>query len=123
MKLSIVIPAHNEAESLPETIRQIASVFDATDVEYEIFVVDDNSTDNTVEVLAQHSTEFPMLRFLTNEGPNGFGHAVRLGLSRFSGDCVAIMMADLSDSPNDLLRFYRKMIAGNYVCVFGSRVI
>ena len=43
------------------------------------------------------------------EGPGGFGYAVRCGLENFNGDRVAIMMADLSDTPEDLVRFHRKM--------------
>ena len=62
----------------------------------------------------------PTLRIETNTGPNGFGYAVRYGLERFTGDCVALMMADLSDSPEDLIKFYTKLIEG-YDCVFGSR--
>jgi dolichol-phosphate mannosyltransferase len=56
----------------------------------------------------------------TNAGPNGFGYAIRYGLERFSGDCVAIVMADLSDSPADLVAFYNKMKEG-FDCVFGTR--
>jgi dolichol-phosphate mannosyltransferase len=59
----------------------------------------------------------------TNHGPNGFGYAIRYGLERFSGDCVAVMMSDLSDDPADLVVFYRKMVAENLDCVFGSRFI
>ncbi|MGI4761906.1 MAG: glycosyltransferase [Janthinobacterium lividum] len=57
---------------------------------------------------------------MTNPGPNGFGYAVRYGLKRCQGDCVAVMMADLSDDPVDLVRFYHKLLEG-YNCVFGSR--
>jgi dolichol-phosphate mannosyltransferase len=61
------------------------------------------------------------LRWVTNPGPNGFGYAVRKGLENFEGDCAAIMMADLSDSPQDLVLFYKTMCEGNYDAVFGSR--
>jgi dolichol-phosphate mannosyltransferase len=74
-------------------------------------------------VLEELSKKYPSLRYETNAGPNGFGYAVRYGLERFSGDCVAIMMGDLSDSPYDLIKFYTTMIEGNYDCVFGSRFI
>jgi dolichol-phosphate mannosyltransferase len=65
----------------------------------------------------------PTLVVHTNLGPNGFGYAIRYGLERFQGDCVAIMMSDLSDDPADLVAFYRKMVAENLDCVFGSRFI
>lgn len=121
MKLSIVIPAYNEEESIAETIDQIEEAFSKVNIDHEIFVVDDNSKDNTIQVLETLAQKYPSLKYETNLGPNGFGYAVRYGLERYSGDCVAIMMADLSDSPYDLIRFYTKMVEGNYDCVFGSR--
>ena len=123
MKLSIVIPAYNEEESITETIDQIEEAFALVNIEHEIFVVNDNSKDNTIEVLEALAKKYPSLKYETNLGLNGFGYAVRYGLERFSGDCVAVMMADLSDSPYDLIRYYTKMVEGNYDCVFGSRFI
>ena len=121
MKLSVVIPAYNESESIPETIGQLHDALEAAQIDFEIFVVNDNSKDNTAEVLEGLKAHYPRLTYQTNHGPNGFGYAVRYGLERFSGDCVAIMMADLSDSPADLIKFYRTLVEGGYDCVFGSR--
>jgi dolichol-phosphate mannosyltransferase len=121
VKLSIVIPAYNEAESIGETIEELVSVLSQKQLAYEILVVNDNSKDNTLEVLETLKLKYPSLNYVTNAGPNGFGYAVRFGLERFSGDCVAVMMADLSDSPHDLVKFYDTMLAGDYDCVFGSR--
>lgn len=123
MKLSIVIPAYNEEESITETIDQIEEAFSKVNIDHEIFVVNDNSKDNTLKVLETLAAKYPSLKYETNLGPNGFGYAVRYGLERFSGDCVAVMMADLSDSPYDLIRYYTTMVEGNYDCVFGSRFI
>jgi dolichol-phosphate mannosyltransferase len=123
MKLSIVIPAHNEEDSITETIDQIVNVLEQEKLEFEIFVVDDNSTDNTAIVLDQLCQRHTALKYETNTGPNGYGYAVRYGLDKYTGDCVAVMMADLSDSPHDLVRFYKTMTVGNYDCVFGNRFI
>jgi dolichol-phosphate mannosyltransferase len=123
MKLSIVIPAYNEEESITETIDQIEEAFSKVSIDHEIFIVNDNSKDNTLQVLEQLAQKYPSLKYETNLGPNGFGYAVRYGLERYSGDCVAVMMADLSDSPYDLIRYYTTMVEGNYDCVFGSRFI
>jgi len=60
------------------------------------------------------------LRYITNTFPNGFGYAVRKGPGNFSGDCIALMIADLSDSPEDLFKFYHTMVQSDYYCVFGS---
>lgn len=121
MKLSVVIPAYNESESIIETIDELVSVLNTRELDYEILVVNDNSKDNTLEVLESLKNKYSRLNYITNLGPNGFGYAVRYGLERFTGDCVAVMMADLSDSPHDLLKFYDTMLIGNYDCVFGSR--
>jgi dolichol-phosphate mannosyltransferase len=121
MKLSIVIPAYNEEESIAATIDQIEEAFSQVAIDHEIVVVNDNSKDNTAHVLEELSKKYPAVTYVTNLGPNGFGYAVRYGLERYSGDCVAVMMADLSDSPYDLIRYYNTMVEGNYDCVFGSR--
>jgi len=123
MKLSIVIPAYNEEESITETIDKIEEAFSKVKIDHEIFVVNDNSKDKTIDVLQELAKKYPALKYETNAGPNGFGYAVRYGLERFTGDCVAVMMADLSDSPYDLIKFYTTMIEGDYDCVFGSRFI
>lgn len=123
MKLSIVMPAYNEEESISETIEQIEEAFSKVNIEHEIFIVNDNSKDGTLQVLETLASKYPAVKYETNLGPNGFGYAVRYGLERFSGDCVAVMMADLSDSPYDLIRYYTTMVEGNYDCVFGSRFI
>jgi len=120
MKLSVVIPAYNEEESITETVTTLYNKLREEQVPHEIVVVNDNSKDNTLQVLENLKNSIDTLVIYTNVGPNGFGFAVRYGLERFSGDCVAVMMADLSDSPADLVKFYRKMLEG-YDCVFGSR--
>lgn len=122
MKLSIVIPAYNESESITETLTSLFNKLVEENIDHEILVVNDNSKDNTLEVLTALQNTIITLTVMTNKGPNGFGYAVRYGLERYSGDCVAVMMADLSDSPDDLVLFYRKLGEG-YDCVFGSRWI
>jgi dolichol-phosphate mannosyltransferase len=122
MVLSIVIPAYNEEDSVSQTVEVLYEVLVKAAVPHEIIVVNDNSKDSTLAVLQGLAKNIPTLQIYNNSGPNGFGYAVRYGLERFKGDCVAIMMADLSDSPEDLLKYYAKMQEG-YDCVFGSRFI
>lgn len=121
MKLSVVLPAYNEEESLPGTLRTLYAKLVEEQIDHEIVVTNDNSKDNTEGILRQLQLEIPTLTYYTNPGPNGFGYAVRYGLERFTGDCVAVMMADMSDDPNDLVKFYRTMVEGDYDAVFGSR--
>ncbi|CAH0997203.1 Undecaprenyl-phosphate mannosyltransferase [Emticicia aquatica] len=123
MKLSVVIPAYNEEESISETLRSLYTTLKKYDIPHEIWVTNDNSKDNTLGVLQDLQKEIPTLVFETNKGPNGFGYAVRYGLERFSGDCVAVFMADMSDDPEDLVKYYHTMIEQNVDAVFGSRWI
>lgn len=122
MKLSVVIPAYNEAESISATVNTLYNKLIMEGINnHQILVVNDNSKDNTLAVLTNLKNTVPTLDILTNTGPNGFGYAVRKGLDNYSGDCVAIVMADLSDSADDLVRFYNAMIQNNVDCVFGTR--
>ncbi len=123
MKLSIVLPAYNEEGSIEETLRTLHAKLQEEQIDHEIVVVNDNSKDNTLALLTSIQETMPSLVVHTNHGPNGFGYAIRYGLERFQGDCVAIMMSDLSDDPADLVAFYRKMVDENLDCVFGSRFI
>lgn len=121
-KFSIIIPAHNEAKALPPTIDAILHEFASRPVELEILVINDNSSDDTEKVLSELTTQHPQVRSLNNHPPHGFGHAVRRGLENFTGDAVAIVMADGSDLPHDILVYYHRLDEGAQ-CAFGSRFI
>ena len=121
MRLSVLIPAHNEASCITATVQQLFAELDRQGIEHEILVVNDHSTDQTEEVLRELIPAVPTLRYLNNSGARGLGLAVRLGLESFSGDAVALYMADGSDDPGDLVRFFKKMQSDNADCVFGTR--
>jgi dolichol-phosphate mannosyltransferase len=120
VKVSIVVPAHNEAEVIAPTIGSIAAALDAAGRDYEVIVVDDASTDGTAAVVAALAERNPRIRCIRSHYANGFGFAVRAGLERFDGDAVAIMMGDGSDDPRDMLRYF-DLIDEGYDCAFGSR--
>lgn len=120
MKLSIVIPARDEAGAIAETIDGARSALAEYGIDYEIVVVDDGSVDGTGERVAAASAADPRVRVIQSPYRHGFGLAVRAGLEAYSGDAVAIMMADGSDHPVDLVRYYRLLESG-YDCAFGSR--
>jgi dolichol-phosphate mannosyltransferase len=120
--LSIVIPAYNEEDCIESTTHLISERLERDKIDYEILVVNDNSKDNTEAVLQKINQENPRIRYINNYYPNGFGFAVRCGLENFSGDAVAVVMADNSDSPDNMVDYYYKLQEG-YDCVFGSRFI
>ncbi|MEA5536458.1 glycosyltransferase [Crocosphaera sp. XPORK-15E] len=121
-KFSIVIPAYNEEGCIVSTVTLISQTLEKVGISYEILVVNDNSRDRTEELLQQLNAQNPKVRYINNYYPNGFGFAVRCGLENFSGDAVAIVMADNSDSPENMIDYYQKLQEG-YDCVFGSRFI
>jgi len=123
MKLNVVIPAYNEEGSISQTLEELLKILKIEIKDFEILVVNDNSKDSTLDILKEWSEKESCVRYRTNDGPNGFGCAVRCGVENASGDCVAIMMADLSDDPEDLVKYYRIMIEKEVDCVFGSRFI
>ena len=119
-QLSIVMPAYNEEGSIVSTVEAIVEVLSAERIAHEILIVNDNSRDRTESLLHELSDRYQSVRYLNNYYPNGFGFAVRCGLENFAGDAVAIVMADCSDRPEDIVRYFYKLQEG-YDCVFGSR--
>jgi dolichol-phosphate mannosyltransferase len=119
--LSVVIPAHNEEGHIAATVQSLARALREAGIAYEILVVNDNSSDGTERILATLSAAGIGMRYMNNQQPHGFGFAVRRGLAEFRGEAVAIVMADGSDDPADVIAFYRKL--GKNDCVFGSRFI
>jgi dolichol-phosphate mannosyltransferase len=120
--LSVVIPARDEEGSVGTTVEHLHATLQARGIPHEILVVNDGSSDGTLALLQGLQPRIPVLQPLNNEGPNGFGNAIVCGLNHMRGDAVAIMMADESDSPDDLVRYWDKLNEG-YECVFGSRFI
>jgi dolichol-phosphate mannosyltransferase len=120
MKLSIIIPAHNEEEAVRGTVEHLYATLSAEGIPFEILIINDHSTDGTEREIAQLARQLPGVRWVNNRRPGGFGRAIQTGLTRFEGDAVCIVMADASDDPGDVVTYYRKLEDG-YECVFGSR--
>jgi dolichol-phosphate mannosyltransferase len=122
MKLSVVIPARGEESSVEETVRSTADALEREGIDYELIVVDDHSTDSTASIVDRISAEIPRVRCIRSTYEPGFGFAIRTGLDEYTGDAVAVMMADGSDHPADLVRYHHELEEG-WECVFGSRFI
>src|SRR5690348_4399533 len=89
MKLSIVIPARNEAGCIQATVTGLRDTLDSAGIsDLEILVVDDGSTDGTYEVVKAEEARDPRIRVIRNNGKHGFGRAVIYGLNEFTGDAV-----------------------------------
>ncbi|MBA4317468.1 MAG: hypothetical protein C0412_03620 [Flavobacterium sp.] len=122
MLLSVIIPAHNEQESIKNTVEEIISEISKEKINYEIVIVNDNSTDSTQQVVEKLAEKNPNIIVVHRIESAGFGGAVKDGLNTATGDCIVICMGDASDDPKDIVKYYRKIEDG-YDCVFGSRFI
>jgi len=118
--ISVVIPARNEEKNIGETVKAIQSEFKKHNLEHEILVVDDGSTDKTDKVVCDLAKQDRGVYLINNNEPFGFGNAIKKGLDQFKGDYVIITMADSSDNPEDMVRYVKEMQNG-YDCCFGSR--
>lgn len=119
MKLSVLIPVRNEEEGIEDVVRDLEQCLMWTP--HETVIVNDHSTDNTTEVLDRLRREYAAVRVFWNIYEPGIGNALRRAFKMSVGDCVAPFMGDGSDSGEDLVRFYNRLMDGDVDCVFGDR--
>ena len=122
MKFSVVIPARDEEGSIADALAGVSAALEGDGIDYEILVIDDASEDRTAEIVRSIAAGNRRVVYHRSHNPPGFGMAIRAGLERFTGDAVAIFMADSSDDPNDLCRYYEVLEEGSD-CAFGSRFV
>ena len=123
MRLSVLIPAKNEAANIGKTVQDLFRILSQNECSHEILVVNDHSEDQTKLVLNHLKSTVPTLRLVNNGYRGRFGNAIRYGLEQFEGDAVAIVMADGAEDPNDVLKCFQIMEEQGFDCVFGSRFI
>lgn len=116
-KLSVVMPAYNERNTVVESIRRVREV--DLPLEREIVVIDDGSTDGTPEILDQ--LEDSTVRVFHQDRNQGKGAAIRRGFAEATGDIVVVQDADLEYDPRDWVAMLRPMLEGQSRVVYGSR--
>lgn len=119
MKLSVIVPAHNEEENIVEVINKIE---DSLRLPYELVVVDDHSTDRTSELVQALAKKYPNLKLVANKLNTGFANALRAGFANAAGEVIIPVMADLCDDLSTIDKLFAKINQG-YDVVCASRYI
>jgi len=112
-RISVVVPAHNEARNLPYVLPLIP------DWVHEVILVNDHSTDDTAEVARE---VLPTIRVVNTQHRRGKGVALQTGFAAATGDIIVMMDADGSSDPREMPRFIEVLLAGAYFAK-GSRFI
>ncbi|MDP2044393.1 MAG: glycosyltransferase family 2 protein, partial [Candidatus Omnitrophota bacterium] len=117
MKLSIIIPVYNEEATIGEIIHRVKKI----NLEKEIIIVDDGSTDGTREIL--HKLSHQDIKIIRHHYNRGKGAAIRTALNYASGDIVIIQDADLETDPRDYYKLIQPIVEGKAEVVYGSRFL
>lgn len=120
MSLSIIIPCKNEEKIIFKTFQKIIKIIKKKIKKFEIILIDDFSDDGTINILNKISKRNKNITVIKNK-VKGLGSAVDVGIKFSKFKYVAIMMADLSDDPYDLIKYYSEISNNNLDAVFGSR--
>ncbi|MDK2971218.1 MAG: hypothetical protein PWP23_973 [Candidatus Sumerlaeota bacterium] len=119
MKVSIIIPIYNERDLLPKVLEKVRAV----DLEKELILVDDCSTDGTREYLKKHEAPRPDTKVLYHRRNGGKGRAIRTGLAAVTGDIVIVQDADLEYEPSEIPSIIQPIADGRTLVCYGSRFL
>ena len=119
MDISVIVPLYNEAESLPELAAWIERVMAANNFSYEIWFINDGSTDSSWQVIESLRAKNPCIKGVKFRRNYGKSPALYTGFLRAEGDVVITMDADLQDSPDEIPALYRMITVDGYDLVSG----
>ena len=120
MSISIIIPVFNEESQIENTINKLTKLKKKIDL--EIIIIDDFSFDDTFRIIKKIVKKNRYIKLFKNK-KKGLGSAIQLGILRSKKRYVCIFMADLSDNPLDIVRYYNIVKSKQFDAVFGSRFI
>lgn len=122
-KLSILIPAYNEAETIGDLLEVLKNLDLGLNLESEVIIVDDCSTDATKEIVKRFISENSQLdiRLVEQETNKGKGAALHRAISECTGDFTVIQDADLEYDPHEYINLLKPILSGRADVVYGSR--
>jgi len=121
--LSVVIPAYNEEANIAQCIATVYQVLASTDWDWEIIVVNDGSSDQTVSVVENLLSRWSILRLVNNRGNYGKGYSVRHGALQAAGKIILFSDADLSAPVTEIPKLIGPILNNDCDIAFGSRGI
>lgn len=120
VKLSVVIPVYNEVATIKEIVQRVLDI----DIEKEIIIVDDYSTDGTRKILDELSNNYPnIVKVIFHNFNQGKGAALRTGFAEASGHVVVVQDADLEYNPQEFKKLLKPILDGRADVVYGSRFL
>lgn len=121
LKLSIIIPAYNEENTLQEIVKKVQNV--DLPISKEIIIVNDASTDSTGKIIENLKKKYKNIKSFTHKRNFGKGQAIKTGLKEFTGDIVTIQDADLEYEPEDFKKLIKPILDKKAEAVYGSRFL
>lgn len=121
-KVSVIIPAYNEADRIAHNLKEVVRVFDSFGYKYEIVVVDDGSKDNTYQEVHRLSRQYPQVIAKRNMRNYGKGRALKKGVRFASGDYIVFLDADMDLHPGQVNAFFDIMRLDDADIVIGSKM-
>lgn len=122
-KLSIIIPAYNEARTIHRILDKVHAVTLMGNLEKEVIIVNDCSKDDTAEVVRAYMANKPYIKFTEHPVNKGKGAAIHTGIKEATGDFIIVQDADLEYDPNEINKLLKPVIDGYADVVYGSRFI
>ncbi len=123
LRLSILIPVYNERTVVERSLGQVLAAPLPENMDRELIIVDDCSTDGTAAILDRMAAQEPCIRLVRKAVNEGKGAAVRTAIEHASGDFCLVQDADLEYDPSEYPRLLRPLLDGNADAVFGSRYL
>ena len=123
MRLSILIPVYNERTMVERSLAQVLAAPLPENMDRELIIVDDCSTDGTSEILDRLAAREPGIRLIRKKVNEGKGAAVRTAIQEAHGDFCIVQDADLEYDPSEYPRLLRPLLDGHADAVFGSRYL
>ncbi len=119
-KLTVLIPMYNEEENVASTVKKVSDVLYSMGVDYELLIVNDGSTDSTLELLKQEAEKYKKLRIITYEKNRNLGGALKVGFEKARGDYIITIDSDLSYDAKYIPDLYHEAEETNHDIIQGS---